>query len=450
MKGTSTVTAQLEKLFLHWVLKNPHFFKVVEGNYFKNEEIKFIYNAIRNEWFSSTDKIVPGNKEIKTMVRSIDAEEKIPNDLLTTILKSDPKDYRDEFIAGRFKGWLLSNSTIAGLVNSIEEIKNVNRIDYDEVNEKVEKVKSIMSQCTTVDLGNNNIGIDFDDPDAHNQENDVYKISTGYGCLNTMLGGDGFDRKTINILMGQPAQGKSIWAQNFAVNIANEGYNVLYVTLELAEKKVLKRVGSMRLGININEYTELAKDREFIKSKIDEVNSKLSGGVFEKTPGKIWIKEFPSGSATINDVENVVKLIHEQTGKNIDFLVVDYIQIMKAERSLQIDNMLYLKGKHLAEGLRSIAQRYNLACLTMTQIAKEKYNANDINLNDMPESKAIADTADTVFAIIRPPAMKIEGKYHLKQLKLRDSDCEYERVGFNFNKKTLKIENDDYFIENVM
>lgn len=238
----------------------------------------------------------------------------------------------------------------------------------------------------------------------------------------------------------------SIWLNNFGVNAANEGFNVLYITLELAEKKVLKRMGSMRLNIPINEYTELAKDREYIKSKIQETNSKLGGGLFEKQPGKIWIKEFPSGSATVTDIENIVKLIHEQTGKHIDLLLVDYIQIMKAEKSLQIDNMLYLKGKHLAEGLRSIGQRYMLTVITATQVDKTKYGANDVNLNDIPESKAMADTADTAFAIILTPQMKQEGKYQLKKLKLRDSDCEYERIGFDFNKKTLKVENDDYFL----
>lgn len=612
----TSVTPQLERIFLHWILKNNHFFKVVEGNYFKNEDIKFIYNIIRNEWFLSTDKSIPSAKEIKVLVKSSDKDDKISNDLLNTILKHDSADYREEFVDKRFKAWILSNSTLTGLVDAIEAIKNVDKINYDDVLSSVQKVKNIMTDKTTVDLGDNNIGIDFDDPDAHNQETDVYKLDTGYTCLNTMLGG-GFDRKTLNIYIGAPGSGKcsfsstlvtirnkitdrienitmedffkitidnikyenlmydkfiesniisdyevltpnnwinvegigktvefdewivetvdgkklicadthilgrcdnidwdkktydlteicckdlksgdfvmtidgpdvvlkiektdkksnmydlqlsdgsnkhyytngflshnSIWLNNFSVNAANNGYNVLYVTLELAEKKVLKRIGSMRLNIDISEYTELAKDREFIKNKIEEVNRSLNkGGVFDQKIGKIWIKEFPSGSATVNDIENVVKLIHEQTGKNIDLLIVDYIQIMKAEKALQIDNMLYLKGKHLAEGLRSIAQRYMLTVITATQVAKEKYAANDVNLNDMPESKAIADTADTVFAIIRTPPMKIEGKYQLKQLKLRDSDCEYERIGFNFNKKTLKIENDDYFIENAL
>lgn len=241
----------------------------------------------------------------------------------------------------------------------------------------------------------------------------------------------------------------SLWAQNLCVNMADQGYNVLYVTLELSEKKALKRMGSMRLGIPISEYSETAKDREFMKERIRECNAKCTAGLFDKEPGKIWIKEYPSGFATINELENSINLIHEITGKTIDFLAIDYIQIMRPIPSLQIDNMLYLKGKHLAEGIRSIATRFNLASLTMTQIAKEKYDANDILLNDIPESKAIADTSDSVFAIIRTPVMKIESTYQLKQLKLRDSNCEYERIRFDMNKQTLKIHNDS-FIENVL
>jgi replicative DNA helicase len=183
--------------------------------------------------------------------------------------------------------------------------------------------------------------------------------------------------------------------QNFGVNVANAGYVVAYVTLELSEKKSLKRIGSMRLEIPISEYNEIAKDKEFMKRKITEMNEKY-GNMFSQSNGKIYIKEYPSGMAGVMDIENYVKLVYELTGKKIDFLIVDYIQIMKPDQSLKIDNMLYLKGKHLAEGLRAIASKYDLVCLTATQISKEKYNANDIILSDLPESKAIADTADTV------------------------------------------------------
>ncbi len=440
---TNGTTPQIEKLFLHWILKNTQYFKVVDGNFFKNEEIKFIYNAVRNEWMASTDKTAPGIKEIKTLVRTMDSDEKISNDLMTAILKNDSSDFRDEFIINRFKAWILSNSTIAGLVDSIEQIKNVDRINFDQVMAKVDAIKSIMNDKTSIDLGDNHIGLDFDDPDAHNQETFLNKLSTGYQTLDTMFGG-GFDRKTFNVLLGSPGSGKSIWLQNFCVNMADAGYNVLYVTLELSEKKALKRMGAMRLDIPINTYDDVSKDREFMKERIEDANRKCTAGLFDKSPGKIWLREFPAGTATVGDIENVVKLVHERTGKSVDFLAIDYIQIMKPEKHLQIDNMLYLKGKHLAEGIRAIGQRYNCVTITATQIAKEKYGANDIALNDIPESKAIADTADTVMAIILTPPMKIEGKYHLKSLKLRDSSCDYDRIMFDLNKTTLRVHNDKF------
>jgi hypothetical protein len=72
--------------------------------------------------------------------------------------------------------------------------------------------------------------------------------------------------------------------------------------------------------------------------------------------------------------------------------------------------MLFLKGKHLAEGLRRIGEKHNLAVLTATQTDKAVWGANDIDLKNMPESKAIAETADSVWAIIRNSEMKKNNK----------------------------------------
>jgi len=241
----------------------------------------------------------------------------------------------------------------------------------------------------------------------------------------------------------------SLTLQNLAVNGANAGYNVAYITLELSDKKALKRIGSMRLEIPINEYTEAVKDKEYLKNRIEEINKRNAGGeFFESNPGKLFVKEYPSGTATISDIEGYVKQVKEEAGIEIDLLIIDYIQIMGTEKGVD-RNMLYLKGEHLAVGLRAIAQRYNLACLSATQLAKEKYGANDIQLNDMPESKAMADTADNVWAIIQNPLMKAEGKYHWKHVKLRDCSTDYERIGFEFNKAYLKIHS-DFFIESTL
>ena len=110
-------------------------------------------------------------------------------------------------------------------------------------------------------------------------------------------------------------------------------------------------------------------------------------------------------------------------------VLVDYINIMSVEDSgNDIRNNLYMKGKHLAEGLRFIADKYNLVMITATQLDRAVWGASDVKLNDIPESKAVAETADTVWAIIRTPSMKKENKYKLKILKLRDGEHKEEQI----------------------
>jgi len=436
------MTSNIEKLFMNWVLKKPEHFRNVQGFYFENEDIKFVYNCIREEYMGSTDKVVPGKKEIYNLVKLYDKDDKIPLDFIKALLKNDWDEFRPEFIEPRFKAWVLSNSTINGLVDSIDDIKGLDKTDYNKVQEAVSKVRLKIDNAINIQLEKGSIGLDFDDEDAHDQDLEANKITTGYPCLDAITEG-GWDRKTFNVLMGGPGSGKSLWMQNFAVNAVNAGYNVAYITLELSDKKCLKRIGSMRLEIPINQYTELAKDKEYMKQRIQEMNSRNGGGIIDSKPGKLFIKEYPSGSATISDVEKYLKQVKEEAGIDIDMLVIDYIQIMGTEKGVD-RNMLYLKGEHLAVGLRAIAQKFNLALLTATQIAKDKYGANDIALNDIPESKAIADTADMVWAIILTPLMKMENKYHLKHVKLRDCSTDYERVGFSFNKNILRVTNDHY------
>ena len=89
--------------------------------------------------------------------------------------------------------------------------------------------------------------------------------------------------------------------------------------------------------------------------------------------------------------------------------------------------------------------------LTITQSAAGMMGQfADMALNDMPESKAIADTADSVWGIILTPQMKLDSVYHWKWLKLRDCSSDYARIRFQFNKQFLKLHSDEYMASDVI
>jgi len=242
----------------------------------------------------------------------------------------------------------------------------------------------------------------------------------------------------------------SLWMQNIGANAANMGNNVLYITLEMSEKKCLKRIGSMRLKIPINKYDELSNDVDYIRSKINKLHNNSGNSLFnDKKLGKLYTKFYAAGTATLDDFDSLIQNYKEKKGLEFDMIIVDYITLIAPIKGLGIDNNLYLKGKHLAEGLRAIGSKYEVPIITGIQVAKDAWNASDVTLDKIPESKAIAETADTFFAIIRTEEMKRNNVYRLKLLKQRDGDFSRSQVKFDLNSTYLTIEN-DVFVDNIV
>ena len=256
--------------------------------------------------------------------------------------------------------------------------------------------------------------------------------------MDNILGG-GWDPASLNIIMGETNIGKSMWLQNFTAKLSDGGYNTAFITLEMGVQKVMKRLGSMRLKIDSNEYDEKSKDVMFMKNEINKTLN-VHGGFMNIRPGKIFVKKYPTSSCTITDLDNYISKLEVAKKLKLHVIVIDYINIMGLEAGSTDPSMLYLKGKYLAEGLRYLADKHNVAILTATQIDKSVWGASDINLNNMPESKAIAETADSVWGIIRNSEMKRNNLYKLKILKLRDGEHKEEMIKFDFNTKFLTME----------
>jgi len=266
--------------------------------------------------------------------------------------------------------------------------------------------------------------------EKHEESVNMYDIELNYGS----------DRRfyTNGILSHN-----SMWMQNIAVKAADQGANVLFVTLEMGSQKCMKRMGSMRLKIPINDYDEKSMDGIFMKNKINALKN-MNGGLFNSKPGKIIVKKYDTSACTVTDLDNFITKLEAQKGIKINMVIVDYINIMGIEKGLDFTNMLFLKGKHLAEGLRYLADKHNCCFITATQTDKSVWGANDIDLKSIPESKAIAETADSVWAIIRNSEMKKNNLYRLKILKMRDGEHKGEQVRFNFNTTFLIMENDEF------
>ena len=439
-------TPQLEKVYFNYILNNKKFFNVVKPFFFRNSEIQFVYGVIRSYILSSSDPKVPTPRQILDMVSLEDKEGLITKPILKSILQVDLKEYDEKnFIEPNFNGWVLSNRLKTGTVDIIDETRNLDSIsNFDKAIEAANKIKFIVDEMSSLNfVQDDDLGSDFDEPENHVQDSSKFKVKSGFESIDHMLGG-GWDIQTLNVIMAETNGGKSLWMQNFAVKSANAGYNVLYVTLEMSERKVMKRLGAMRLKIPINDYDTLSKDTDLIKSRIDGLSkTEGAGDIFEKKVGKIISKFWAAGTATVSDFDDYIQRLKEKRDIKIDMIVVDYITLIAPIKGIGADN-LYTKGKQLAEGLRALGAKYLCPVITGVQVAKDAWGSSDITLESVPESKAIAETADTFFAIIRTEEMKRQNLYRFKLLKQRDGDFLKSQIKLNLNPTYLTLENDQF------
>ena len=439
------MTSSLEKVFFNYILKYKKYFEIVRPYFFRNSDIQFVYGVIRDYMLKNTEAQIPTPRQILDMITLEDKEGVITKEILKSILTDTLKDYDEKnFIEPKFNTWILTNRIKTGTVDIIDETRNFDNIsDFEKAIEAADRIRSMVDEMSSTNfVDDDDLGSDFDEAELHIQDSSRFKVPSGFETLDHILGG-GWDIGTLNCIMAETNNGKSLWMQNFAIKSADSGYNVLYVTLEMSERKVLKRLGSMRLRIPINDYDTVSKDVELIRKKIKSLgNMKEGGDLFQNKVGKIYTKFWAAGTATINDFDNYIQKIQQKRGIKFDLIIVDYITLIAAPKGAA-DN-LYTKGKHLAEGLRALGSKYKCPIITGVQVAKDAWNASDITLESVPESKAIAETADTFWAIIRTEEMKRIGIYRFKLLKQRDGDFLKSQIKLNLNSTFLTLENDQF------
>jgi archaellum biogenesis ATPase FlaH len=437
------MTVSLERVFIKYILKNKKHFQTVLPSYFKNPDIEFVYSIIRKWMIKHPDVEVPTPKQLFEMVHLEDNDRKISTDIFKAIFSADLSEYDEtNFIKPKFNTWILINRIREGTLNIVDETRSVGDVsEYDQAITIANRLKSIMDDSTKLDFDqDDDLGSDFDDEEAHSQDHSQTKVKTGFSTLDHVMSG-GFDRGTLNLFLGKVNSGKSLWLQNIAVSCSSIGYNVLYLTLEMSEKKVLKRLGSMMLKIPINDYDRVSLDKDYMRKKIKGLSGNGTN-LFENKVGKLITKFYAAGTSTVQTFDSLIEDIQVKRGIKFDLIVIDYISLIGAPKGLGIDSNLFMKGKIIAEGLRALAAKYQVPVITATQIGKDAYDNTTITMSDITESRAVLETCDTMYAIIRTPELHRNNRYRLNLLKQRDGDFSKSMMIFELNPNFLCLEND--------
>ena len=204
------MTISLEKIFFSYILGNKRFFHIVKTHFFKNNELKFVYEIIREYVLNNKDAEIPSPKQIWEMVALVDHEGLITKEILKSMLTLKIEDYDEKnFILPKINSWILSNRIKDGTTDIIEQTRNLESLsNIEETTDIANKIRVIVEDSMNANfIKEDDLGSDFDDAEAHSQDSSVLKINSGFNTINTMLGG-GWDRGTLNCLMSETNNGK--------------------------------------------------------------------------------------------------------------------------------------------------------------------------------------------------------------------------------------------------
>ena len=260
--------------------------------------------------------------------------QKVDNEVLQISIKEQLKeayvtsDEDLEYVQEEFTNFCKNQQLKKALMSSVDLLKSG---DFDGIRFLVDNA---LKAGQDKNLGHEYIK----DIESRYRENSRETIPTPWDKINNLLQG-GLGNGDFGLIFGNPGGGKSWSLVALGGHAVRLGYNVLHYTLELGEDYVGKRYDAFFTQIPVN--------------KVDSHRDKIED-IIPQLPGKLVIKEYPTGKATISTIESHIAKATSM-GLKPDLVLIDYVDLLSSrkknrERKDEIDD-IYTSTKGLAREL---------------------------------------------------------------------------------------------------
>ena len=332
---------------------------------------------------------------------------KIENEVLKTAIKEELRNSYQasqqdlEYVQEEFTTFCKNQKLKQALMDSADLL---NAGDYDSIRGMIE---------TALKAGmDKNIGHEYlKDIESRYRENYRPTIPTPWRVLNEGFQG-GFGPGDLGIVFGNPGGGKSWMMVAMAAHAVQQGFNVIYYTLELGEDYVGKRFDCYFTGYSIDEVNKH-------RTKVEEIVSKL--------PGKLIVKEYPPKAATVTTIKSHIQKCEDMDFK-ADLVIIDYVDYLRApskkyaERKDEIDDVFV--------AVKGLAKELKIPILTPSQVNRMGAKDAVIEGDKAAGSYDKLMVADVAISLSRQKEDKVNGTGRVHIMKNR-----YGMDGMTYNAK---------------
>lgn len=267
-----------------------------------------------------------------------------------------------------------------GLNDAVERLNAIDREDKDHTRTVREMIKEVM---LTLEMRTKHPG-------------ELLGFTTGYSRLDQIT--NGWQKGELTILAARPAMGKTALALNYIQHALRANKRCLLFSLEMSAESILQRmlaIGGTNMG---NIKTGAFNDGDW---------ARMSRQTQLLADGNLSIED--GGNLTLDKLIAKVRSSHYVTP--IDFLVIDYLQLMSSVRTAK-DNNREREVAEISRGLKNLARELKIPILALAQLNRgvEARANKRPGLADLRESGAIEQDADVVTFLYRDEVYDPESK----------------------------------------
>lgn len=423
------MTNQLPTHILNHLLNNEEFCRRVvpylKKEYFEGTH-KTVFDLIVN--FVHQHNKLPTSKILELELKKINAPEDVLNNSQRLVNEiAEKSDIDTEYLLNESEKWCKERAVYIAIMDSIQII------DGKDKERSEGAIPEILSEALGVSF-DEAIGHDYIDNsderyDFYNRKEDRIPFDLDY--FNKITKG-GLPNKTLNIALAGTGVGKSLFMCHCAASVLQQGKNVLYITLEMAEERIAERVDANLMNLPIESLGSLSKN--VFDDKI--------GKIAKAATGKLIVKEYPTGSAHTGHFRALLNELRLKKNFSPDMIYIDYLNICASSRMRgmggSINSYTYIKA--IAEELRGLAVEFNVPIVSATQTTRSGFSNTDVGLEDTSESFGLPATADLMFALISTEELEELGQIMVKQLKNRYNDpTKYKRFVVGVDRSRMKL-----------
>ena len=403
----------LEQTILSNLISSPDYTRKVipylKEEYFQDTTEKVVFKTI--SLYVDRYKSPPEDKEIIKLdlqKATLNEEQyKVAQEYVDN-LSSDISIEQFEWLVDETEKWCKNKA----IYNAI--LDGIHIIDGKSKDQTPDAIPEILTNALSVSF-DTHIGHDY--MEQYDERYDYYheveeKIPFDLEFFNKITKG-GLPNKTLNICLAGTGVGKSLFMCHVAAATLLQGKNVLYITLEMAEKKIAERIDANLMNITMTDLHDLP--RRMFESRIEKIQ--------KKTQGKLIIKEYPTASAHCGHFRSLHSELLLKKSFKPHIIFVDYLNICASQRfryGSNVNSYTYIKG--IAEEMRGLAVELNVPFVSATQTTRQGFTSTDIGLEDTSESFGLPATADLMFALISTEELEGLNQMLVKQLKNRYND----------------------------